>query len=375
MRRRQKVLELPLTRLRLAGHLNPPPSDGRDTLQAVGVGPDHRVLAVWVDPRRPRRGLVTVHDGGPHPVRAVTLDDHLWPTFVQPLPGGRVLLARARTDHGPNAEIRTADGHRERVADLGHAIDEVLTTPSGDIWVSNNDDASGVPGLQRYTDTLRRAWAYPEVSESTGPFPMYGLFACPTLNVAGETAWTWAYDRGRVMISRAERRHTLRSVRDDRVVDHGKVPRSFADKWTRDRLDPAQMLILDGPTGALVGGSDYAFDLVSGFRITEDGARGAITAYGARAGASRRLVLPDGTDLYDDPAFRPATPRDIPFPRPATPPNPWTCRGPELHIVIGRTWYRTDLARLDVGPSPQSTVSCGPPGRSGPVEGAQGHHA
>jgi hypothetical protein len=50
-------------------------------------------------------------------------------------------LVRSRNRGGANAEVCTGDRRRERQDDLGDAIEEVLTTPSGAIWVGYFDEA------------------------------------------------------------------------------------------------------------------------------------------------------------------------------------------------------------------------------------------
>jgi hypothetical protein len=121
--RRQKARCLPVTPLTLAGTLNPPTDGAWGPPQAIGVGPEQQTLVVWNDPHDRRRGLVTIHGEGRHPERSVMLDEYQPPDFVQPLPGGRILLVRARNDNGPNAEIRGADGSREQAGDLRDAIE------------------------------------------------------------------------------------------------------------------------------------------------------------------------------------------------------------------------------------------------------------
>jgi hypothetical protein len=116
LRRRLEVLRLSAVALRHAGSLVPSRTDPQweRTPQAVGVGPDNQALAVWASRERPQRRLVTVHDGGRDPIRPIPLDDCLQPRFVQPLPYGRILLVRSRNRGGPNAEVWTDDGRRER---------------------------------------------------------------------------------------------------------------------------------------------------------------------------------------------------------------------------------------------------------------------
>jgi len=299
LHRRLRVLQLPVAALRRAGYLGILRTGSRweRRPQAVGVGPDGQVLAVWNHGEHPQRRLVTVHDGGRHPVRSVLLDGCLRPRFIQPLPGGRVLLVQARNWNGASAEVWSADGHRERVGDPGDAIEGVLTTPTGEIWVSYFAEARGgsgpqTHGLARFTTDLQPVWLYP------GPPSVSDIFDCYALNVSGETAWTCAYTGFHLV-----------SACGDHATDHGKAP-----------YRSAHMLLVDGSAGALTGGPGPEYDLVTGFQITPEGL--------VTSGSPRRLVLPDGMEL-----------RDVRS----------TCRGPDLYVIIRGTWYRTDLDQMGVG--------------------------
>ncbi|GAA2706062.1 hypothetical protein Apa02nite_066300 [Actinoplanes palleronii] len=241
---------MPVVPLRRAGFLDPSPTDPdwERTPQAVGVGPDHQVLAVWNHRHHSHRRLVTIHDGGRVPLDSVALDGCLQPHFVQPLPEGRLLLVQARRRQGDNnAEIWSSDGHRLHAGDLGDAIEDVLTTPTGEIWVSYFDEAMGgsgpqTHGLARFSDDLRPVWLYPG---NTVP-PVPEIFDCYAVNVAGETAWTCAYTEFHLV-----------SACGERAADHGQSP-----------YRSAQRLLIDGRTGALLSGPGPEYDLISGFRST-----------------------------------------------------------------------------------------------------------
>jgi hypothetical protein len=296
LRRRLEVLRLPVAPLRHAGYLVPSQTDQQweRTPQAVGVGPDNQALAVWASRRHPRRRLVTVHDSGREPIHSIQIDGCLEPSFVQPLPDGRILLVRSRNRGGANAEVCTGDGRRERQDDLGDAIEEVLTTPSGAIWVGYFDEAmsGGGPqthGLARFTSDLKPAWLYPVGSG------LPEIFDCYALNVAADTAWTCAYTKFHLV-----------SVPDDQPTDHGQAP-----------YRGAHALLIDGSFGALVGGYGPEYDLVVPFHIAAQRVD--------PVGEPLRLVLPDGLEVRGCRFF---------------------CRGPELHAVIGDGWYRADLDQL-----------------------------
>jgi hypothetical protein len=267
-----------------------------NTVQAVGVGPDHLALAVWNHRHEPQRRLVTVHDGSRRHVRSVVLDGCLAPTFVQPLPQGRILLVQGRNRAGSSAEVRGPDGRRLHAGDLGDAIEDVLTTPAGEIWVSYFDEAmSGTGpqthGLARFGGDLRPVWLYPGAAGPAVP----DIFDCYALNVVGETAWTCAYTHFRLV-----------SARGDTATDHGRAP-----------YESASLLLVRGRTGALIGGYGPDFDLAQGFRLTPDGP--------VADGPPVRLVLPDGMEVRGDTSV---------------------CRGPELHVFINTAWYRADLDLL-----------------------------
>ncbi|RKN16530.1 hypothetical protein D7147_22440 [Micromonospora musae] len=295
LRRRLEVLKLPVAPLRHAGYLSAGWGDGRwhGTPEAVGVGPDNQCLAVWASREQPGLRLVTVHDGSPDPVRSVQLDGCLEPRFVQLLPDDRILLVRSRNRGGANAEVWTFDGRRKHEGDLGDAIEDVLTTPTGAIWVSYFDEALAgtgpqTHGLARFTPDLEPEWLYPH---GAGLPP---IFNCYALNVAGETAWTYAYNRFHLV-----------SVTDGDPTDHGAAPYRGADA-----------LLTDGATGVLVGGYGPDYDLLTVLRI-EDGK--------VSGGGEARLILPDGIEVRVTRKF---------------------CRGPQLHVFMGTFWYRADLDSL-----------------------------
>jgi hypothetical protein len=240
--------------------------------------------------------VATVSGEGTAPGPLLEVPSSLRPHFVQPLPGGRVLLASARTRGTANAEVWTADAELERTGLLGDAIEYLLTTRSGEIWAAYFDEAMGQAGpagsgLARFTADLQPAWAYPAAA---GGVPW--IADCYTLNVTGESAWCCPYTSFHLI-----------SVQHDRARDHGPAP-----------VRGAARLLISGQDAALIGGYGPDYDLVTPLRITADGVEAA--------GAQRRLVLPDGLEL---------------------PPSWYTCRGPDLHM-IARTgaWYRLGLEDL-----------------------------
>lgn len=112
---------------------------------------------------------MTTHDPERGVAGVVELETDLKVWFVQPLPEGRVLLMAARS----RGEIWTSGGDLERRGGLGDALEEVLTTPAGSIWVGYFDEAMGGHGpaghgLARFNDDLSVGWVY---RSTRGPAP------------------------------------------------------------------------------------------------------------------------------------------------------------------------------------------------------------
>ncbi|GAA0275233.1 hypothetical protein GCM10009539_73770 [Cryptosporangium japonicum] len=188
-----------------------------------------------------------------------------------------------------------------RGAHLGDAIGHVLSTATGAVWVGYFDEAAahgsglGGHGLVRFDAELTPEWLYPF---GTG---LPTIWDCYGLNVAGEQAWANIYNHPNRLIS----------VDAEQASDHGADPVNGADR-----------LLIDGTRGALIGGRAGEHDLVTPILLTPEGVA-------KRAGAPSRLVMPDGTEL-------PRARRDA---RP-------TCRGPEMHVLVGSAVYRVDLDDL-----------------------------
>jgi hypothetical protein len=295
LRRRMEVLRLPPTVLHRHGILVPSRDDpgwAREP-EAVGVGPDGTALAVWASRHAPERRLITTHDGGNKPLSAVVLDGALAPTFVQPLPDGRILLASGRSRPRGGAQVWSADGRLLTEGHLGDAIEQLMTTPTGDIWVGYFDEAmSGTGpqthGLARFSPDLAVDWLYPRTT-------LPDIFDCYTLNVAGETATVCPYTNFHIV-----------SVTGNQGTDHGASPYRGAHNLVRaaDRV-------------TLIGGYGADYDLVTPLRL----ARGRVEPDGRQ----HRLVLPDGREIHNARSY---------------------CRGHDLHLFIRGTWYRTSIDDL-----------------------------
>jgi hypothetical protein len=297
LERRLEVLQLPVVPLRRQGYVKPTDrAEWGSEPAVVGIGPDGTAYAVWAHRHDLRRKQVTSHRHGTEVDGAVEIATDLRVSFVQPLPQGRILLAAARTWAGsaPNGEVWSDDGELVCTGSLGDALEELLTTLSGKVWVGYFDEAMGghgpqAHGLVRYAQDLSPDWLYPV---HTG---LPTVFDCYTLNVAGEDAYCCPYTDFHLI-----------AVVGDQATDHGIAPHRSAHG-----------LLMRGAKGALIGGSGPEYDLVTPLRVDRDG----VKAVGSRC----RIVLPDGTEAQ---RLR------------------YTCRGPDLHAFVSGTWYRTSLDDL-----------------------------
>jgi hypothetical protein len=244
--RRLALLRLPVRPLQQAGVLYATAPGGWSAdADAVGVGPDGDLLAVWSaygDRRRYGRRLVSAESGA----RQIVLEAAVRPTFVQPLPGGRILLVASRMrGRWPNAQIWTADGVLERSGRLGDAIEHVLTTPAGRIWVGYFDEALfGPSDLSRhmlvcYDDRFEAVWRYPR----TGELPL--IYDCYALNVDGEDAVA-------CFLGMSPGAFPVVSVRGGTALDHGTSP-----------VAGVHGLLVNGVNALLVGGYPPDFDVLT----------------------------------------------------------------------------------------------------------------
>ena len=110
-------------------------------------------------------------------------------SFVQPMPSGAVLLAVA--DDGDTAGVWDGEGHKQPSGCLGDALEHVLTSPSGQVWVGYFDEASGrngrPTGVAQFNSSLGDSW------RCRWDQGMLDHFDCYALNLDGETATTYAY--------------------------------------------------------------------------------------------------------------------------------------------------------------------------------------
>jgi hypothetical protein len=202
--RREEVMRLPVLQVRhhgvIGGH------DG-DVRVCAAVGPGGEVVAVWTaaasleavtsrtlsaggasfpDPAaaRPVAARITVHAPGlvaMTPIADLTLA-HI---TVQPMPGGRFLVAGARCRwhrDGPdrNAVLYNTGGQPVSEHVLGDGIRHVLATSTGQVWAGYFDEGIygnygwgeadtpepvGAYGIVRFSNQLEPAWHYPRYTE------------------------------------------------------------------------------------------------------------------------------------------------------------------------------------------------------------------
>jgi hypothetical protein len=206
-----------------------PPADG-DMLITAAIGPAGEALTLWGPPDLKERVYArTVHPNGvssaasqsaPWSARIVTTRPDgdstvtgigglsLTYPHLQPLPGGRFLLAGTRcafrdgeAEH--NAAIIGPDGAVICTGTLGDGINDVQTTPSGRIIVGYFDEGIfgnfgwggpagpepiGASGIVEFDSDLRPVWSYPGSSEEA-PW----IADCYALNVTGEDIWASVY--------------------------------------------------------------------------------------------------------------------------------------------------------------------------------------
>ncbi|MEU6799150.1 hypothetical protein ABZ907_46305 [Nonomuraea wenchangensis] len=227
--------------------------------------------------------------------------------IAQPLPDGNVLLVGGRCSwrNGAaecNAAIYDADGKRRRVGVLGDGIEDVQTTPSGEIWVSYFDEGVcgsrgwgeadspapiGSCGLIRFRPDLDIAWRYPYDGE------FGGIADCYALNVAGEDAWAYYYT-------------------DFPIV---RIRAAAIAGWPTE-VRGAHALVVADDRVVLVGGYGDRRRLVAG----------SIQGEAFSVDRPARLVMPNGRSV----------------PRAAN----VLGRGSELHVVVGQSWLKLDIEEL-----------------------------
>lgn len=300
--RRASIVRLPMIPLEFQGFLVPPrdlqsPHWAQDA-SAYGVGPAGEELAVWREMQatgiRPVEGsrerlLITRHDAGSAPLRSIEIETVAIPRFVQPTPDGGTLLVTARSFDGrPSAEHWSGDGELLAQADFGDALEDVLMTPSGRVWVSYFDEAHRFPGIHRlvrFGRDLSTEWLYPFNPEwrggsSPGLPPADDVYS---LNVVGESAYMYTYSSFHIV-----------TVNGEVAQDLGKAP-----------LRGGKALLVDGTRAAIIGGYESEHDLITLLELTPDGP--------VVVGRQGRVVQPNGSDLHR---------------------ARWICRGQTAHVLM-----------------------------------------
>lgn len=273
-------------------------------LTSVSVGPAGEAIALWSAP-----GGTRVVTYAPHLTAEIDLRGLEIPKYpmLQPLPGDRTLIVGSRCQwrpEGPERNALVVDGDGQVVAEgtLGDGIEEVLTTPSGQIWAGYFDEGVfgnngwgepdapapvGAPGIVRFAPDLGVAWTYPRPPEGDWIADAYAL------NVDGETAWSCYYTDFPVA-----------------RVEAGAVTR-----WPGG-APGTKALIVDGERCALIGG--YGTD-------RDRYVTGSLTPGGFVPDAVGVLTLPGGAELGR---------------------RRWVGRGAELHTFVEDRWYKVSVADL-----------------------------
>ncbi len=299
----------------------------------TSVGPDGEILAVWTaagdleavqarttspggavfpDPEssRPVTARITVHNPGPvSQTRIGSL--RLAHITIQPMPGGRFLVAGARCwwrPGGPdrNAVVYDAAGQVVSEHVLGDGIAHLQATSTGQVWAGYFDEGVygnygwgqhdsempvGAPGIVQFSPALEPQWRYPPF---TAGGPWEPISDCFALNVTDTCIWT-CYDPGYAVIA----------IRD-----------GIRAGWHSDIIG-VRALATDGTRVALLGGYGPDHDRLALARLGESR---------AELVAEYRVVLPGG--------------------QPLPPETGVIGRRACLHVLTGTDWYQLDLGQI-----------------------------
>ncbi|MFT4226531.1 MAG: hypothetical protein QM624_08935 [Micropruina sp.] len=214
--------------------------------------------------------------------------------FLQPTADGGVLLVSTRKPPGAAVSAQRWSSEGELVADgdFGDAVEHVLVTDSGSVWVGYFDEAltGREPeghGLVRFDDDLEPEWLYPW---STA---LPAVDDCEAMNVVGDTVYACPYSN-----------HHLITVAGAEAKNLGPSPHRGA-----------QALLIEDNRALLIGGYGADYDLVTLLELTAEGPK--------RRGGQGRLVMPDGLEVGH---------------------VRWTCRGAEAWTELRGTSYRISLS-------------------------------
>lgn len=315
---------MPHVEARLHAEVSPPVA--HDQLVTSGIGPRGELVALWTDERgvgalqrrvteasgvsypassvgRTVPCTATVHD--PDQVRATPLGVRLANDEIQPLPGGRLLVAGARcemTRHGatPNAAVYDDTGRQVAEGVLGDGINHLLTTGAGDIWVGYFDEGVygnfgwgghteplGACGIARFDEALDQVWRYPSGREAPP------VDDCYALNVTDTQVWACYY--GDFPVAR---------ITGDRVRT-----------WPSN-VGGVSAILAAGTQVALYGGYGEERDRL---------VLGTVTGDHFEPEVSTRLTLPGGAPLTG---------------------TQLVARGDELHLIDGNRWWKVSLDQI-----------------------------
>ena len=302
--RRAAVMALPVLPVRPHGTITGVRDD--DVLVSSSIGPAGEAVALWSAAGDGVTAQVTVQHAEFRfavPIAELTLAH----PSVQVLPGERVLLVAARCRWRPdgperNAIVYDTDGRVVTEQTLGDGIEHVQATHRGEVWVGYFDEGVygnygwghdgapaplGAPGLVRFSPELEPAWRYPSHVDN----PWGAIDDCYALNLAGDTAWTCYYS-------------DFSLVR----IQHGRLT-----GWRNTVSHGAKAFAVSDTQVALFGGYGPDRDRL----VLADLGNGELHRRG-----EYRLTLPDGSPL---------------------PAAQVVGRGPQLHVLAGRDWFRLGL--------------------------------
>ena len=200
------------------------PPTPSSSLFACSAGPDDLAITVWADDEFPDQWIVTRQWA--EIVQETRVPSQLWRTvLVQPMPGGDVLLATARSSTDReflNARIYSPSGELKIAAHIGDGIAHLQTTTRGEVWVGYFDE--GVFG-----DLGRNG-------RGTKPIAASGLVR---FNSRLEPVWEFEVDREKFPDGRAASEEQIAdlyalNVTDDRVLALSYTSWTLLDIRDRD---------------------------------------------------------------------------------------------------------------------------------------------
>jgi hypothetical protein len=226
------------------------------------------------------------------------------------LPDGRWLVVGARSHYresGPeeNAVVYGPSGQQVASFCMGDGINDVQTTPSGQVWVSYGDEGVfgnfgwGMPGPEPLGRSGLARWS-PSGERTIELEPPEGLSVmadCYALNMIGEDAWACYYP--------------------DFPIVHVS-PDGSTRGWATGASGPHALAVDTTGLVGIVGGYSGLFDKLVVAELTDNEVAGAITY---------KLVMPDLAELPVDARV--------------------LARGHCVHVVTGGRWLQHDISRIE----------------------------